>query len=564
MKKKLLVYSLIALTFTTLVSCGNSFSIQSTPDEYDAMPTDFDHYFSNKISFADLGISVEGKTFLEDKIELVSKKGYDGVGLKSVTDGDTAVFYTSGMTDTVTNTTNGGRDYYSLRFLAIDTPESTSSINPWGKAASKYAKDLLYNAEGIIVDATSIDTSMYSNLVDTFTQNCRLDSNGSRWLGLVWYCPEGKDPTDLENYRSYQLDMIEEGYSFYSANYNSEMNGNPVYVYQIDQANEPILYSRYQDSFGSMTLNDIFFEADIRTRTLNKRYTGNEIDPNYDYDKTPTEVSITEAKGEMFEELSNNCKYVELKGVITSFIGNNFFISDGTTSLYVYMGINGSSLGSEFKVGDTIKVRGRLSTFGGQKQLTDIIFKRETFTKVTDPDEMIAMPTPINMVGEGTEIDLWDDYHNEAICGNPEHLKYKPFTLEQLEALEGQLVTTRLHIDYRGNVNSGSYTLYGSEGVEDLLEVGYEYPDMSIRVNGDLTPGYSVEEGNAYVGEYVEVTGVLGLYMEEDRTELNEDGTNYASYQIIVGNRPVDEDGDPLSDITVIDDPLFTSADNEF
>ena len=76
-----------------LVSCNDT----SEESIFDKVPTTMDHYYSDRLSFADMGIDINGKTFLEDKIEKVK--------LKSVTDGDTAVFHISnrGIQDSYTN-----------------------------------------------------------------------------------------------------------------------------------------------------------------------------------------------------------------------------------------------------------------------------------------------------------------------------------------------------------------------------------------------------------------------------------------------------------------------------
>ena len=67
----------------------------------------------------------------------------DGVGevtLIHCTDGDTATFGSGGQT-------------FALRFLGIDTPESTYRFDPWGKAASDFTCDKLTNATTIVLEA---------------------------------------------------------------------------------------------------------------------------------------------------------------------------------------------------------------------------------------------------------------------------------------------------------------------------------------------------------------------------------------------------------------------------
>ena len=162
--------------------------------------------------------------------------------------------------------------------------------------------------------------------------------------------------------------------------------------------------------------------------------------------------------------------------------------------------------------------------YGGQIQLTDIVWARETFINIskTDPENAIPMPEPIVI----TE---------------------KDFTLARLKELEGHLVTTELSIRSKGRTSKdNSYTLYAEESVKDLVEAGAQYPDMSIRINGDLNPTYTPDEGEAMIGKTVTVTGIMGLYNEDD---LTQDET-YPSYQIVPGNRPikVDEDGNYVVD----------------
>lgn len=503
----LLIILALFLTFS-LSACSEP----EDPQVIDKLPTEIDHLYSNQLSFADMNISLGENKFLKNKVAKLQ--------LKSVTDGDTAVFYLDNEMDGYTNALGRSYGYITVRFLAIDTPESTSSIAPWGKKASNYAKSLLESAEAIIVDATSIDTSnadQFPTLVSTYTSGCRLDSNGTRWLGLIWYCPEGKDPNNFNDYRLYQLDMIEECYSYYTGNL-----GETPYVYNTDSAVEPLLYNRYKDSFGSLKLSDLLLEADIRMQTLKVRHSGNEKDPNYDYSKTPHQATIKEAH-ENFDEWMNNAKFVELTGVITAFIGNNFYFQDAEGyPLYVYMGISSKKITSLFSVGDTISIRGRLAVYGGQMQLSDVVWAQETFKKITDPAKVIPMPEAITVNASDFNTDKLDQY----MC---------------------KLITVTLTGDGLGNQSKDkSYTLYTNNVITGNVDP--DYPEMSIRINGTLAPGYDYDEvKNTYDGKTVVVTGILSTYMEQDLTKDN----NYPSYQIVLGNRVVNADGTMESDIVL-------------
>ena len=512
MKKKILSFFLLILSLFIFTSCDK----EGAPVEekyFDNEPTEIDHYFSNQISFADTGIAIEknaeGKLagdFLKDKVARLAPK--------SITDGDTAVFHlakyeTAAETDSYTNPLGTAHSYATIRFYGVDTPESTSSIDPWGKAASKYTKKLLENAEGIIIDASG-----FGDYDKEKKYSARLDSNGTRWLGLVWYCPDGMDPEDTKNYRLFQLDLIEECYSLYTG--ASLANS---YVYDAAKDKEPILHERYKDSFGSLRICDLMFEAELRMSALKLRVNG-EIDPNFDYSKNPTKVSIKDALANISNKddannYMNKGTLVEVTGVITRHIGNNFYLQDKEGAcIYVYMGINGNSIETMYKVGDTISIRGRLCEYGGQFQMSGIEFKPETFKKVTG-DDAVQMPEAIEL--DGTE------------------------TAEELDALLGKLVTCEFKCTKLGNTSKdGSYSLTDETWAIPGL-TGY-YNKMQVRINGTLAPGYKKNE-DIVTNKTYKITGILGIYMEQDiQEEVNE-----PSYQIIPGNRL--RDGEVINEV---------------
>lgn len=147
----------------------------------------------------------EGKSFINDGVGIVTLSG--------TTDGDTARFY-----DPIAKQT------FRLRFLGIDTPESTIEKNPWGKAASDYAKARLTSAKQIILEAEGSRNDMYD-----------------RYLGWVWLDGE-----------LYNLQVIEEAYS------NSTCNKTSKYY-------------------------EYFTDVDLHISQTGRRFFG-EIDPGYDYE----------------------------------------------------------------------------------------------------------------------------------------------------------------------------------------------------------------------------------------------------------------------------------------
>ena len=146
-----------------------------------------------------------GKSFINDGIGLVT--------LVRTIDGDTAWFR-----DVITG------EELKLRFLCINTTESTMKHDPWGKAASNYTANILKKASVIVLESEP------TNKKDIY----------DRYLGYVWV--DGK----LLN-----LMIVEEAYAPSGSN-----------------------SSKYKEYFT---------EAMLHAKITGRRYYG-EIDPNYDYE----------------------------------------------------------------------------------------------------------------------------------------------------------------------------------------------------------------------------------------------------------------------------------------
>lgn len=125
-----------------------------------------------------MDFNYEDKSFIND--------GVGEVELIYSIDGDTAKFK-----DIITGET------FNLRFLGIDTPESTIDKDPWGKAASEYTKKKLETAKTIVLEAEGARTENYG-----------------RYLGFVWI-----DGVLLN------LELVEQAYS------NSTLSNSKYYEY---------------------------------------------------------------------------------------------------------------------------------------------------------------------------------------------------------------------------------------------------------------------------------------------------------------------------------------------
>jgi len=142
------------------------------------------------------------------KLDLNSSTLKYEVTVKAFIDGDTTHFY-------LPSNNTLGQEFVKARYLAINTPESTGKIEPYGKTASRFTKGKLSEATSIYIECDGSDWEH--------------DSTGSRYLLWVWYkTAEDKD------YRNLNIEILQEGLAIAS---NSAQNRyGSVAVAAIEQA----------------------------------------------------------------------------------------------------------------------------------------------------------------------------------------------------------------------------------------------------------------------------------------------------------------------------------------
>ncbi|MBN2696536.1 MAG: thermonuclease family protein [Bacilli bacterium] len=256
-----------------------------------------------------------GREFIEDGIGVVTVHRF--------VDGDTT-WFTSESTS------------FSVRYLGIDTPESTALYEPWGKAAAIYTRERLENAETIVLQHEGRE---------------RTDSNG-RYLAWVWYRETATSDFVLLN-----LELVE------------------------------LAYSKSKLSYDLTRYTTVFTNADWDVSATKRRVWG-EIDPAYDYTREGSEITI--------QDLMNNFEdSVGLKAIITGTVtrksGYAFYIQDETGyGIYVYL--MPSQASSQVQIGVNLTLGGLVPTyFSGSPQLTNFSSK---LLWVNDP---VAPPEPLNI-----------------------------------------------------------------------------------------------------------------------------------------------------------------------
>ena len=114
------------------------------------------------------------------------------VTVKQTVDGDTVHFNI--------NESSFDGSVIKARFLAVNTPESTGQVEPYGKKASDFTKDKIKNATSIIIESDD--------------DKWNADSTGGRFLLWIWYRLDESQP-----YRNLNLELLQNGLSI-ASNYS--------------------------------------------------------------------------------------------------------------------------------------------------------------------------------------------------------------------------------------------------------------------------------------------------------------------------------------------------------
>ena len=296
--RKIFTCLLLIISLCLFTSCNNN---NNTPQEPE---------FVDYVSQVKLNQDFTGKVFVNDGIEEVK--------LNQAVDGDTI------------HVTDKNGTILKLRFLGVDTPESTASVEPWGMAASKFTKERVKNCTSLVITADNGEVE--------------LDSYG-RHLAWIWYKAEGATEYTLLN-----LELAQEGYSL--ANYSNVKQYKEEIKGAINQAQKLKIHV----------------------------WAPGQSDPDYCYTEA-TEVSLAELKRDInangHESKFYNKKVVFVANVVrksgTTYYLNDTDIEEGIT--YGIQVFHRTSTGILDVIGTRVKISGTITYYdaGGVYQLTDVI-----------------------------------------------------------------------------------------------------------------------------------------------------------------------------------------------
>ena len=310
LSKLLLVLLVLSMFVTSLVSCDIISGTEDNKGDNDAQSGNQNN--DDPGEFIDYAAQV--------KFNPSSGRAYITATVKTFVDGDTTHFEVSDRTIAPTGV-------LKARYLAINTPESTGQIEPWGKKASNYTKNALSEATDIIIES------------DTATWN--LDSTGDRHLVWVWY-KTAKD----NDYRNLNLEILQSGLAIASNSSKNSYGEFAVKMLSQAMAHKLYVHSKEKDP-------DFYYGAAV-PMTLK------ELKLNIEKYKN-TDVSF---EGVVVRN-SDQTAYVEEYDEET----NTYF------GIQVYYGFGLNSFGlAILNVGNRVRITGSVQYYetGGTYQISDI------------------------------------------------------------------------------------------------------------------------------------------------------------------------------------------------
>lgn len=267
------------------------------------------------------------------------------------------------------------------RYLAINTPESTGRVEPYGKVASDFTKAKLQSATSIIVESDD--------------ENWNADSTGSRYLVWVWY-----RTSETAEYRNLNLEILQNGLCI----------GN----------------STLQNRYGTTCM-----AALNQAKTLKLYVHSGEQDPTFYYGEA-IPMTLKELRVSVEDYLQ---KTVAVEGVVTRFYNDGVYIEDYDEESDMYYGFYcyysktaSSDISSMMKLGNRVRIVGTATEFQGSYQISGLLYDE------SDPDSVSN--TKVISTGNEASYRLTDV---ETFFGKKTLTLYKPDEQDPDKTVEVQV-----------------------------------------------------------------------------------------------------------------------------
>ncbi len=461
----------------------------------------------NDLDFRRCGIEQVGAPLKWDKGQKKSS-GY----FVNYVDGDTTHVETFNLGYTV-----------KIRYLSIDTPESTSEIEEWGLTASNYSKYIYTGEEtykNSIADTTDFNgvqagiTSLILigqdaaiNAEEMTLEDLKLNSTeegtypatadgNQRSLAYVWYSTV-ENPTK-DDFRCLNLEMVYQGFS-YGVGSRSDTSD---YIYRMFDAAHLSAQANHRHIFSGLIDNNYYYYEDTPVQNLS-------LKKLYEKAKTDTEIGYYPES-----PFCDKKTLYRVEGYVTRRLATAFYIQDKAS--YTQAEIDaGQCYGiyvftyseTPIRPGDYVKVIGAISSYGGTFQMQGISYhdldvdqNRDTII-VTRKHEI----TPIKLTGAQFNAKMLP----QVLVELTDNIWFYNFTSEYQGVAEpiaegGSEEINKYNEAYPFYNTSNSPIVYASFGATDnassITSTNIRYSSSIIRFNvdQDILVTYGVETCYSY------------------------------------------------------------------
>lgn len=403
---------------------------------------------------ADSGKSDHVDYVAKTKLDLKSSTKKQEVTVHQFIDGDTTHFNVPREISA-----NG---ILKARYMGINTPESTGTIEEWGKKASTFTKEKLKNAVAIMIESDD--------------ENWNLDSSGGRHLVYVWYKPSAD-----ADYRCLNLELIQNGFSLSCGTVN--------------------------DRYGQ-TASDAHQQA----KKEKLHVFSNEKDPGFYYgDAYEIDLKGLRTNIELYSGLR-----VAFEGVVTRNNNNSVYVEeyDPETDMYygisAYYGFKTGALLNNLAIGNRVRVVGSVQYYeaGGTWQVSDLDFRE---FKPDDPSNTKVISTGHEASNRETSLDRFVngmvDVEVMPELGSEELVlktfDYAALVMNTTISMKG-LQVTEIYTTSNGGDNDGAMTLTCSASPGG--------PSIDVRTIVLYDKDGNKITSSAYMGKTIDVVGIVDYY----------------------------------------------------
>lgn len=385
------------------------------------------------------------------KLDMSSSTVKEEATVRMLIDGDTTHFDVS---KSVSET-----GVLKARYLAINTPETTGKVEPWGKKAAAFTAEKLSSATSIILES------------DNGTWNP--DSTGDRYLVWVWYKSEG----DSE-YRNLNVEILQNGLAIAS-----------------DAAN---------NRYGETCLSAIAQaeREDLYVHSANK-------DPEY-YTGSAIPLTLRELRANIADYAD---KRVTFEAVVTKVSGAGVYVeaydseTDMHNGIYVYYAYNLPGEGIEIlSIGNRVRIVGVVSEYHGTYQITDIGYR---VMRPNDPNNVLKLDEEFHEAAYAeVDIDTFLDGKVTVPAGDDE--------TKELDYAEMLLGTTVSFKDLEV-VSVYTTTDPASSSVGAItLTCELDGRQFTVRTEVLLDENGATVTEDEFVGKTIDVRGIVDYYSDRD------------------------------------------------